>query len=320
MSRQQKRAAQRQMNKKSKIINQFTQPQLAVIEEIVQQGTAERTERRIEEIVAAIDRSISAYFFLRFEDMTCEEVRKEQEILSDLLDEDGEKLGLILKECGGNEIMAKKKFEKYEEDVRKACEELLDQKVKQSEAKKVLQDKFPMLSSAILMNAFKKCKEARKAEQEEDPEIVAATEYIFGEDEKNTDTKVKEDKKEEFKPVVKEKKTEPKVETHVKEDKPVQAKQDSTTKLEIISKQIIVKGEFGTYTKSDKGVSLEGYLYEDCKKIEEDEKETVEKLENIIMKTQESMRILEAKIKSANDSIKVVKGKANELKAVMEIA
>lgn len=290
MSRQQKRAAKRQLNKKSKIINQFTAPQLAVIEEIVQQGTAERTEKRIEEIVAAIDRCISAYFFLRFDDMTCEEVRKEQEILSDLLDEDGEKLGLILKECGGNLEMAKKKMEKFEDDVRKVCEELLDKGIKnQGEAVKILQEKFP-LSKSLLANAFKKCKEARKVEQEEDPEIVAAAEYIFGEDEKKPTVKVKEDKQKPQKQATEEKEEVPKVNTPVEDEKPVtEVITVEKPKLKVVSKTIVVEGQYGKYKLDDKGLEFADLKLKDTEELKEYETRIRAELESRITELEEVM-------------------------------
>lgn len=285
-----RRRKERELDKNIKAMKQFTPGQSELVEQVIVFERDRCTKECMALYTYIMDIAISAYFFESNEDITEDEVFNIQEIISNLFLESYEKYGKIINECGGNEIMAKKKFEKYEEDVRKACEELLDQKVKQSEAKKVLQDKFPMLSSAILMNAFKKCKEARKVEQEEDPEIVAAAEYIFGEDEKKSTVKAKEDKQKPQKQATEEKKEVPKVNTPVEEEKPVtEVTTVEKPKLKVVSKTIVVEGQYGKYKLDDGGLEFADLKLKDTEELKEYETRIREELESRITELEEVM-------------------------------
>lgn len=301
MSRQQKRAELRQLNKNARMINHFTEPQLALVEEIIQRGTQQRTEERVEEIISTIDRCMTAYFYLRFEDMTSKEIAKEQDILSSLLDDDSRKIELLLNECGGNQIMAKKKLEKYESDVRKVSNELLDNEVKQSEAIVILQDKFPALSKTMLVNKFKEVKAEREV-KEVDPEIVRAAEYIFSEIKEE-----KKDKPEPQKQATEEKKEVSNVITPVKEEKHVQAK----SKLKKVSE--IFEGEFGQYVKTPEGVTAGDKLYKTEKDVDSD-------LIRSIEMANEGIADCERQIARYKNSISNIQSISEEIKAVMTMA
>lgn len=305
MSRQQKRAELRQLNKNARMINHFTEPQLALVEEIIQRGTQQRTEQRVEEIISTIDRCMTAYFYLRFEDMTSKEIAKEQDILSSLLDDDSRKIELLLNECGGNQIMAKKKLEKYESDVRKVSNELLDNGVKQSEAIVILQDKFPALSKTMLVNKFKEVKAEREV-KEVDPDVVAAAEYIFPE--------IKEEKKD--KPEPQKQATEEKKEvTKVNAPKEVKTHVQAKSKLKRIG--VLFQGEYGGYVKTPEGVTAADKLYKDVESVDIESKDIIEKNVALVESYQSSIAELNNKINECNLTMSNVKAMACEIKEVM---
>ena len=270
LPRVQRRQKERELKENVKTMSQFTPKQLALMEEVIRYGVKSQAHEEVDKIIVSLDRCITAYLYLKYEDYLDDDVLREQDIISGLLDEDNIKISDILKKCKGDVAMAKNKMDKYEKEVKKVVNELLSNGVKQSKAIVILQDKFPMLSKAMLVNAFKKVK-AEREEVKEDPEIIAAAEYIFPEIVEE-DTKKKEDKPEPQEQATEEIEEDSNVITPVEEEKPVQAK----SKLIVVSKTIVVDGEFGRYQLDDEGLTLGelqfGYMgdieaYEsDCKR------------------------------------------------------
>lgn len=247
LPRAQRRQKERELKEHVKTMNQFTPKQLALMEEVIRYGVNERINDKLEMIGLISNMATSSYLIENNEDITLDEVAEIQETITAEFAISYEKYSKIINSCKGDINMAKKKFEKYESDVKKEAIKLINNGVKQGQAIIILQDKFPMLSKAMLVNAFKKVK-AEIEEVKEDPEIIAAAEYIFPEIKEEE----KEDKQEPQKQATEEIKEGSNVITPVEEDKPIQAK----SKLTVVSKTIVVDGEFGRYQLDDEGLTL----------------------------------------------------------------
>lgn len=250
LPRAQRRQKERELKENVKTMSQFTPKQLALMEEVIRYGVNERINEKLEMIGFIADMAISSYLIENNENITLDKVTEIQETITAEFAISYEKYSKIINSCKGDINMAKKKFEKYESDVKKEAIKLLDKGIKQGQAIIILQDKFPMLSKAMLVNAFKKVK-AEIEEVKEDPEVLAAAEYIFPEIVEE-DTEEKEDKPELSKEPTEEVKVESNVITPVEEDKSIQAK----SKLTVVSKTIVVDGEFGRYQLDDEGLTL----------------------------------------------------------------
>lgn len=294
LPRTQRRQKERELQDYIKMMNQFTPKQLNLIEEVVKYGSKEYANNEIDKIIVSLDRVITAYLYIKNEEFTEKEILAEQKIITDLLEEDTQKLSNVLKNSKGDIEMSKKKIAQYEEEVRKVSEQLLESGVKQGQAIIILQDKFPTLSKAMLVNGFKKVKAEREVE-EVDPEIVQAAEYIFGEDEK--------------KEVIE-------VNTPKEVEKPVQAVNKlNKSNLKTIKK--VVQGEFAEYTKGLNGVEVEGKIYKDVKEVDAEAKSLGFEQETNIKKYEADMKELENKISICKGNIRKIEIMAEEIKAVM---
>lgn len=311
LPRTQRRQKERELQDYIKMMNQFTPKQLNLIEEVVKYGSKEYANNEIDKIIVSLDRVITAYLYIKNEEFTEKEILAEQKIITDLLEEDTQKLSNVLKNSKGDIEMSKKKIAQYEEEVRKVSEELLEAGVKQGQAIIILQDKFPTLSKAMLVNGFKKVKAEREIE-EVDPEIVQAAEYIFGEDEKK-------DKQEPQKQAIEEKKEYTKVNTLKEVETHVQAVNKlNKSNLKII--KTVVQGEFAEYTKGLNGVEVEGKIYKDVKEVDAEAKSLGFEQETNIKKYEADMKELENKISICKGNIRKIEIMAEEIKAVMIMA
>jgi len=152
--------------------------------------------------------------------------------------------------------------------------ELIENGMNQSKSLVVLEAQFPTLSKAMLVNPYKKVKKEMKIEPKEEvkvePEILAAAELIFPE--------IKEDIKE---PAPVEKavtEEEPKMGKVIKEEDELKVEKES--KLKVVSKEIIVEGEFGKYNIDQVGVTVGEFQFTslaDVEEYREDELEAFEK-------------------------------------------
>lgn len=275
--RVQRRSAERELKDDFKIFHKFSDNQVEVVNRMVAYVANELATERIDEIMDSINRCIITYFNIRFEDMSEKEIEKEFSILDSLLEEDSRKIELLIKECGGNKEMARKNMAAYEAEVRKECESLVANGISQGEATKYLKDKFKdnKVPTTILVNTFKKVK-AEKEIKDTDPEIIEAAEYIFPEIKEDDE---KKDKQEPQKQV-----TEGKI-TPDKEEKLVQAK----SKLKVVSKSIVVDGEFGRYQLDDEGLTLGKLKFGFMSEIEAYESECKRELEFRIAELKEVM-------------------------------
>lgn len=313
LPRSQRRQKERELKEHVKTMNQFTPKQLALMEEVIRYGAKAQAHEEVDKIIVSLDRCMTAYLYLKFEDYLEEDILREQDIISRLLDEDNIRIRDILKECKGDTIMAKNKMDKYESEVREVVNELLDNGVKQNKAVEILQDKFPVLSKAMLVNGFKKVK-AERNHVKEDSDVIAAAEYIFPEI-KEEKTVVKEDKQEIQKELKEELKKESDVITPIEEEKPVQVK----SKLRRIEIREVFQGEYGEYVKTLEGVTVANKLYKDIESVDKESNDIIEKNTALIESYKASIQELNNRIDECNLTMSNVKAMSGEIKEVMLI-
>lgn len=308
LPRAQRRQKERELMENVKIMSQFTPKQMVLIEDVIRYGVKERVNEKIEMIGFIADMATSSYLIESNENITLDEVTKIQEIITEEFAVSYEKYSKIINSCKGDLNMAKKKFEKYEEEVKKVSEELLEDGVKQAEAIVILQDKFPTLSKAMLVNGFKKVKAEREV-KEVDREIVQAAEYIFPEIKEE-----KKDKQEPQKQATEEKKEVSNVITPVKEEKPTEVKESGNKLIpEVISKDVVVRCGNNEYKVTLDGVQAQGKLYKTEKDVDSD-------LIRSIEMANEGIADCERQIARYKNSISNIQSISEEIKAVMTMA
>lgn len=262
LPRAQRRAKERELKENIKLMKSFNPAQLRLIDAVTSERSKIDCEQQISRYITIMNTCITAYMYLKNEDMTEDEALTEIKIIDDLVDEYRDVLNNIYKENRGNDEMASKQIEKTTKEVREKCEELVQNGMNQGKALVVLKSKFPTLSKAMLVNAYKKVKKEMK---EEEKQIIAAAEHIFPE--------IKEEPKE---PVVaenatteiqEEPKEEPKVEIKPESKKEEESKVES--KLKVVSKEIIVEGEFGKYSIDQVGVTVGELQFTSIADVEE---------------------------------------------------
>lgn len=262
LPRAQRRAKERELKENIKLMKSFNPAQLRFIDAVTSERSKLECEQQIARYITIMDTCITAYMYLKNEKMTEDEAITELKILDDLVDEYRDVLNNIYKENRGNDEMAVKQIEKITKDVREKCEELVQNGMNQGKALVVLKSKFPTLSKAMLVNAYKKVKKEMKEDvTTEEKEVIEAAEYIFPE--------IKEESKE---PVVAENTT-----TEIKEESKVEVKQESKkeeepkveSKLKVVSKEIIVEGEFGKYSIDQVGVTVGELQFTSISDVEE---------------------------------------------------
>lgn len=260
LPRAQRRAKERELKENIKLMKSFNPAQLRLIEAVTSERAKLECEQQISRYITIMDTCLSAYMYLKDESITEDEVLKELKIIDDLVTEYRDILNNIYKENRGNDEMAAKQIEKITKEVREKCEELVKNGMNQSKALVILETQFPTLSKAMLVNAYKKVKkEMKETITQEEKEVIEAAEYIFPEikEEKtvvaeNTTTEIKEESKVEVKQESK-KEEEPKVES----------------KLKVVSKEIIVQGEFDKYKIDQVGVTVGELQFTSIADVEE---------------------------------------------------
>ncbi|MEW8993085.1 hypothetical protein [Clostridium sp.] len=264
LPRAQRRAKERELKENIKLMKSFNPAQLRLMDAVTSERSKLECEQQISRYITIMDTCLSAYMYLKDENTTEDEVLKELKIIDDLVTEYRDVLNDIYKENRGNDEMAAKQIEKITKEVREKCEELIKNGMNQSKSLVILESKFPTLSKAMLVNAYKKVKKEMKEDvTQEEKEVIEAAEYIFPEikEEKavvaeNATTEIKEESKEETKVEVKpesKKEEEPKVES----------------KLKVVSKEIIVEGEFGKYSIDQVGVTVGELQFTSIADVEE---------------------------------------------------
>lgn len=265
LPRAQRRAKERELKENIKLMKSFNPAQLRLIDAVTSERSKLECEQQISRYITIMDTCLSAYMYLKDENITEDEVLRELKIIDVLVTEYRDVLNDIYKENRGNDEMATKQIEKITKEVREKCEELVQNGMNQSKALVILGTQFPTLSKAMLVNAYKKVKKEMKEEvkqegmTEDEKQIIAAAEHIFPE--------IKEEPKE---PVVIEKaeiKEESKVEVKPKSKKEEEPKVES--KLKVVSKEIIVEGEFGKYSIDQVGVTVGELQFTSIADVEE---------------------------------------------------
>ena len=260
LPRTQRRAKERELKENIKLMKSFNPAQLRLIEAVTSERAKLECEQQISRYITIMDTCLSAYMYLKDESITEDEVLKELKIIDDLVTEYRDILNNIYKENRGNDEMAAKQIEKITKEVREKCEELVKNGMNQSKALVILETQFPTLSKAMLVNAYKKVKkEMKETITQEEKEVIEAAEYIFPE--------IKEEKT-----VVAENTT-----TEIKEESKVEVKQESKkeeeskveSKLKVVSKEIIVEGEFGKYSIDQVGVTVGELQFTSIADVEE---------------------------------------------------
>lgn len=262
LPRAQRRAKERELKENIKLMKSFNPAQLRLIDAVTSERSKLECEHQISRYITIMDTCLSAYMYLKDENTTEDEVLKELKIIDDLVTEYRDVLNDIYKENRGNDEMASKQIEKITKEVRAKCEELIKNGMNQSKALVILVPQFPTLSKAMLVNAYKKVKKEMKEDvTPEEKQIIAAAEHIFPE--------IKDEPKE---PVVAENTT-----TEIKEESKVEVKQESKkeeeskveSKLKVVSKEIIVEGEFGKYSIDQVGVTVGELQFTSIADVEE---------------------------------------------------
>lgn len=296
LPRAQRRAKERELKENIKLMKSFNPAQLRLIDAVTSERSKLECEQQISRYITIMDTCLSAYMYLKNENMTEDEALTELKIIDDLVTEYRDVLNNIYKENRGNDEMASKQIEKITKEVREKCEELIKNGMNQSKALVILGTQFPTLSKAMLVNAYKKVKKEMKVDvtqegmTEEEKQIIAATEHIF--------------------PEIKE---EPKEESNVIDEKPVQVK----SKLKRIEIREVFQGEFGEYVKTLEGVTVANKLYKDIESVDKESNDIIEKNAALIESYKASIQEINNKIDECNITMSNVKAMSGEIKEVM---
>lgn len=245
VNRQERRKREREIEKDMNILRKLPEKELLKINEIINKIA----ESKSEEALNIIDRSFSAV--LVNEGWTFKNIKRIQDIMSEFMIEDQEKIKLLKKE---NVDMAK-----LQEEVREFMVELIKSDKSRPEVIKETIFKFPKLSKTAANNAYGKI--------QEELEIEDAVNYIF-EDTNKIKTVVK---KEEAKKVVEE--VSRQVEKEIAAIKP--------SKLKI--KKIELEGEFGSYIREGNKVIAGEIIFNSLEELQEYKRKEIE-LFNLRMK------------------------------------
>jgi hypothetical protein len=114
-----------------------------------------------------------------YPDKTWKEVSEVIDRFGELVIEDSNKTVQLENECKGDQEIMSKTMEKYQEEVRVKCNELLSQGISQKQSIEILVSQFPKLSKSMLTNAFKKVKSEYDKQLEEDLEVQEAADEIM---------------------------------------------------------------------------------------------------------------------------------------------
>lgn len=272
MNRQQKRQMQREITDEAKILKSLTAKQRQFMHRYANAKAREKSEDQVMKYVTLIDTCLTAYFYLKHEDLTPDEVLIETTMINDMVIEYRDMLNDLIRECGGSEEMAAKTLEKIAREVQVKCFELINEGKNQKEALEILQFDFPKMNKSLLVNVYKHTKAKLKAEvaekevtvsevQAEEKAVETAVEYIFGEEPKKKPKKVKA------------------VEEPVAEVKEEVKEEVKMSGLKVKSKKVVaeVTGEFGDYLFEDGVVTVGGQKFNSLVDVDEFEKAELNK-------------------------------------------
>lgn len=225
-------------------------------------------KRDNETFIGALQRCYSAAIISQLEDIEFSGVENIIEEFSYLMKEDAEKMKKLKEKCGGDMVMATKKVNEKENDVLKKATSLIKEGKKQKEAIEILVSEFPMLSKAMLTNAYKRVKanlseenksiknvdKVKEVPHNSEIDIEKAAEYIL---EENKEIK--------------------------KEEKEVTEKQNTDDPdFEIINKVIDLKGRHAIYHVERNVLVIDDEIAfqsrEEIKKWASEEREKIAKL------------------------------------------
>ena len=289
LPRAQRRAKEREVKESMATMKSFSPKQMKLMVQAVNHACGRAVQEELDRYNDIMDGCITAYLYMKNENITIEDARKEQDIIAELITDDVLKYKKRLEESGGNEEMANKKLEKMVPEVREYSNALIDKGMNQGQAVKELMAKFPTLSRSMLTNAFKKVKEERRVEDEAktlkvDTEVIEAAKYIFPEikPEEEQETPAEEDG-EEYKDMLEHSKevaeivepqTEVSTSVEVKEESQEEIENDSD--LKIIYRQMTVVGKHNKYIVYTDHVKVGGKSFNNIDEVENYHKEQIE--------------------------------------------
>lgn len=287
LPRAQRRAKEREVKESMATMKSFTPKQMKLMVETVNYACGRAVQEELDRYNDMMDGCITTYLYMKDENITIEDARKEQDIIAELITDDVLKYKERLEESGGNEEMANKKLEKMVPEIREYSSALIDKGMNQGQAVKELMVKFPTLSRSMLTNAFKKVKEERRVEDEAkilkvDTEVIEAAEYIFPEIkpeelaethiEEEEDKDIIEHSKEDIEDV--EPQTEASTLVEVKEEPQKEIVNDND--LKITYRQMTVEGKHNKYTVYKDYVKVGGKSFKSIDEVESYHKEQIE--------------------------------------------
>lgn len=253
MGRTEKRAnrreAEKNMKKHKKTLAKLTTDELALIDLLATQ----KMNCQIHAALTSYERVILASMLEH--EVSDEEIQSIWSLARKLIDEEDEKSKKLNKELqrSGDAEMVKKKIE---ESIINEINKLMDEGKKRKEVIESVLYKFPHMSKAMIINAYQEVKEDR--ENNIDPDIKDAMEYIFEENEENEIDKEKDNKiekrlEENAKKIIEvAKEMQCQTKDEIKEE--VKMENKSTSGLKI--KSMVLQGKNGVYRVCENGVEL----------------------------------------------------------------
>lgn len=253
MGRTEKRAnrreAEKNMKKHKKTLAKLTTDELALIDLLATQ----KMNCQIHAALTSYERVILASMLEH--EVSDEEIQSIWSLARKLIDEEDEKAKKLNKELqrSGDVEMVKKKIE---ESITNEINKLMDEGKKRKEVIESVLYKFPHMSKAMIINAYQEVKEDR--ENNIDPDMKDAMEYIFEENEENEIDKEKDNKiekrlEENAKKIIEvAKEMQCQTKDEIKEK--VKMENKSTSGLKI--KSMVLQGENGVYRVCENGVEL----------------------------------------------------------------
>lgn len=280
-TRADRRNAERELKKLEHTVNNMNGPQLKMVDAI----TNEKVNERMEKFYYSLDRAITGFFVVNYEEYDFDKIRDLEIQLGEMIQEDLYKEEKILKEFKGDYKMVKKAIEKIEGQIKDRVYELLNKGVGQKQIIDDLVIEFPKLSKSMVSNTVKKYKELWKEEQavkevsEEEKVINEKLEYIFEEEPAKKTAKTLKEAQEEIvaKEVLVTEETKQVVKETVKEEVKNEVEEVKMNSLKVKSMVLELEGANGEYKASKEGVVLvRSNAQIDFKNLEELEKWTSE--------------------------------------------
>lgn len=274
LPRAQRRQQERELKENMRVMKSFSASQLKLIDQISATRSRMESEEQIIKYIAIVDTAITAYMYLKNENITREEVFNESKIINDMILEYRDMLNDLIKENRGNEEMVANQLEKTMETIADKCRELIIEGKNQSQALVILQHQFPTMSKAMLVNGYKHIKASIKEEAEkevksikelreedkrkEEEEINAAVEYIFEEPKKKS----------------KDAKNESREEKVTIESKKVEVSIQPETNLRRVERREVFEGKFGKYEINNQELLFGDLKFESMDQVQEYEEKT----------------------------------------------